>query len=316
MEAQAGLARAAVDNGPGLGPRTISQRTKGYKGTRRLNALFVFLFLWPFILIGGYERATRITAPVLLLVLVAVLCCSNRPFLWRQFPVEAGGTDGTDGADGTDNGNPRLPRRISPPSSQYTDPKAAIDFYTSKFDCEKARFANLMDGVWAQKSWLLFSKVDQPPKADLTSAVWHFGWGAENMKEVYEKQLASGTKFFTSITDISGWQRHGTFFMCLGLALIELNTGHHHRTSPSLQCRSRGAGRVCKTSAPGAEHRRPHVSRSVSRYPDGLSTSLTMDNVNIICDPVEYTQFYRSNGTERLSSSRREDTWLTISPSA
>ena len=37
-----------------------------------------------------------------------------------------------------------------------TDPAGAIGFYTAKFDCEKAKFAGLMDGVWAQKSWLLF----------------------------------------------------------------------------------------------------------------------------------------------------------------
>ena len=59
-----------------------------------------------------------------------------------------------------------------------TDPKAAIDFYTSKFDCEKAKFAGLMDAVWAQKSWLLFTKVNKPPAWELTSAIWHFGWGA------------------------------------------------------------------------------------------------------------------------------------------
>src|SRR6266851_1071390 len=35
-----------------------------------------------------------------------------------------------------------------------TDPAAAIAFYTSKFDSEKARFAGLMDAVWAQKSWM------------------------------------------------------------------------------------------------------------------------------------------------------------------
>src|SRR5262245_51191890 len=39
------------------------------------------------------------------------------------------------------------------------DTKAAIDFYTSKFDCEKAKFAGLMDAVWSQKSWMLFNKV-------------------------------------------------------------------------------------------------------------------------------------------------------------
>src|SRR5262245_19036486 len=49
------------------------------------------------------------------------------------------------------------------------DPKAAIDFYTSRFDCEKAKFEGLMDAVWAQKSWLLFAKVNQPPIWELTS---------------------------------------------------------------------------------------------------------------------------------------------------
>ena len=84
-----------------------------------------------------------------------------------------------------------------------TDPAAAINFYTSKFDCEKGRFAGLLDGVWAQKSWMLFSKVSSPPQWELTSAIWHFGWGAEDMKATYQKQLDSGTKFFTPLTDIS-----------------------------------------------------------------------------------------------------------------
>lgn len=34
-----------------------------------------------------------------------------------------------------------------------TDPAAAIQFYTTKFDCEKARFGGEADAVWAQKSW-------------------------------------------------------------------------------------------------------------------------------------------------------------------
>ena len=50
-----------------------------------------------------------------------------------------------------------------------TDPAAAISFYTSKFDCEKGRFAGVMDGVWAQKSWLLFNKVSSPPPWEPTS---------------------------------------------------------------------------------------------------------------------------------------------------
>src|SRR5579864_6010310 len=84
-----------------------------------------------------------------------------------------------------------------------TDPAAAIDFYTSKFDSEKAKFAGLVDAVWAQKSWLLFTKVTTAPKSEVTSTIWHIGWGAEDMKAIYQRQLDSGTKFATAITDIS-----------------------------------------------------------------------------------------------------------------
>jgi hypothetical protein len=64
------------------------------------------------------------------------------------------------------------PQETSPPAAiahfhhlhlNATDPAAAINFYTSKFDCEKGRFAGLLDGVWAQKSWMLFGKVSSPP---------------------------------------------------------------------------------------------------------------------------------------------------------
>src|SRR5262245_14233413 len=83
------------------------------------------------------------------------------------------------------------------------DPKAAIEFYTTKFLSEKGKLAGAIDSGWAQKSWLLFTKVDKAPKSEITSAIWHIGWGAENMQETYQKQLDSGTKFQTPITDIS-----------------------------------------------------------------------------------------------------------------
>ncbi len=108
------------------------------------------------------------------------------------------------------------------------DPKAAIDFYTSKFDCEKARFAGIEDAVWAQKSWLLFNKVKTPPAWELTSAIWHFGWGAEDMKAAYQKQLDMKTKFFTPISPI-GSSFYYAYVEGPDHALIEMNTANHHR---------------------------------------------------------------------------------------
>src|SRR5262249_58222965 len=92
------------------------------------------------------------------------------------------------------------------------DPAAAIAFYTRKFDCERAKFAGLLEGVWAQKSWLLFNKVKHAPPWELTSGIWHFGWGAEDMKATYEKQLASGTKFVAPLAAISDGARLPPFF--------------------------------------------------------------------------------------------------------
>lgn len=183
------------------------------------------------------------------------------------------------------------------------DPKAAIDFYTSKFDCEKAKFAGLMDGVWAQKSWLLFSKVNKPPVWDLNSAVWHFGWGAEDMKATYAKHLSAGTKFFTPLTDISDIGGNAgakdlfyfAYVQSPDNALIELNTAnHHHFGHLHLFSADPIAAGEWYMKYLGAKRR---STRPLSREPRfyrgnqiGPSVSLMVDNVNLIIYPVEYAK--------------------------
>jgi catechol 2,3-dioxygenase-like lactoylglutathione lyase family enzyme len=182
-----------------------------------------------------------------------------------------------------------------------TDPKAAIEFYTSKFDCEKGRFAGLVDAVWAQKSWILFTKVAQPPNADLTTSIWHFGWGAEDMKATYAKQLAMGTKFNTPITDISdiGGNKGATGLFYYAYvespdkALIELNTARHHQFGHlhlfSADPVSAGEWYTkyfgVKRQGTRAPSREPRFYRDVQIGP---SVSMMMDNVNIIIYPIEY----------------------------
>lgn len=184
-----------------------------------------------------------------------------------------------------------------------TDPAAGIEFYTSRFDCEKARFAGSMDAVWAQKSWLLFTRVDRPPASGLNTAIWHFGWGAEDMKATYAKQLAMGTKFFTPLTDISdiggnaGAKDLFYYAYVLGPdnALIELNTaGHHHFGHVHLFSQDPVAAAEWYMRYLGAKRR---STRPLSREPRfyrnfqiGPSASLMIDNVNLIIYPVEYAK--------------------------
>jgi catechol 2,3-dioxygenase-like lactoylglutathione lyase family enzyme len=179
------------------------------------------------------------------------------------------------------------------------DPKAAIEFYTSRFDSEQAKFAGLMDAVWAQKSWLLFTKVNTPPASELTTSIWHFGWGAENMKAEYERQQKMGTKFHTPLTDISDIGGNAgakdlfyyAYVESPDKALIELNTAGHHRFGHlHLFSADPIAAAEWYVKYFGARGRIP-TSRTPRMYRGvqiGPSASLTMDNVNIIIYPAEY----------------------------
>ncbi len=178
------------------------------------------------------------------------------------------------------------------------DPAAAIESYTSRFDCEKASFEG-SGAVWAQKSWLLFTKVAGAPPWELNSAIWHFGWGAEDMKAAYQKQLEMGTKFFTPLTDISDLANVPSFYYAYvegpDRALIELNTANHHRLGHlHLFSDDPIAAGEWYMKHLGAQRR---GTRPPSREPRfyrgfqvGPSMSLVMDNVNIIIFPIEYAK--------------------------
>ncbi|HLY16528.1 MAG TPA: hypothetical protein VKR61_04860 [Bryobacteraceae bacterium] len=178
-----------------------------------------------------------------------------------------------------------------------TDPGAAIDFYTRKFDCEKGKFQG-QDAVWAQKSWILFNKVKDPPPSEIVSPIWHFGWGAEDMPSAYQKQLDSGSKFQTPITDISDLvgKPAGSFYFAYvdgpDHALIELNTAAHHRFGHIhlLSEDPIAAGQWYKRHFGLAGYIGPPSARVYRGVHVAPLASLTADNVNIIIYPVEYAR--------------------------
>jgi len=178
-----------------------------------------------------------------------------------------------------------------------TDPAAAIEFYTHKFDCEKAKYDHA-DAVWAQKSWLLFNKVKEAPPSDIVSTIWHFGWGAEDMLGTYKKQLDSGTKFQEPIRDISDMlgRPDGSFFFAYvdgpDHALIELNTaphhhfGHIHLLSEDPIAAAEWYKKYFGISL-GTVSRQPRVYHGVHISP---MASFMMDNINFIIFPMDYAR--------------------------
>jgi catechol 2,3-dioxygenase-like lactoylglutathione lyase family enzyme len=181
-----------------------------------------------------------------------------------------------------------------------TDPEAAIEFYTKHFDSEKAKFGDKLDAVWAQKSWLLFNKVNQAPPSDIVSAIYHIGWGAEDMKAEYQRQLGLGAKFDTPLTDGADLFGNGNpgraYFAYVegpDHALIEINTTNNHIFQHiHLLSADPVAAAQWYTKHFGAPSGFGAAGRSEPRVVNGLQvfpmTSVRMDNVNIIWFPKEF----------------------------
>jgi predicted enzyme related to lactoylglutathione lyase len=168
-----------------------------------------------------------------------------------------------------------------------------------------------INAVWAQKSWILIDKVHNPPPWELTSAIWHFGWGAEDMQATYQKQLDSGTKFFTPITQLAP-----SFFYAYvegpDHALIELNTAnHHHFGHLHLLSEDPIAAAEWYMKYFGAT---PRGAWPPSREPRfrkdlqiGPSASLMVDDLNIIIYPIQYSRVaYKDHWRDQTAMSPTE----------
>ena len=195
-----------------------------------------------------------------------------------------------------------------------TDPQAAIEFYTTHFAAEKGKFAGAMDAVWAQKSWILFTKVNQPPPSEILSGLYHFGWGAEDMKAAYQKQLDIGAKFQTPISDLydgTGWGKPGAFYYAYvdgpDHAMIEINTsanhnfGHIHMLSEDPIATGewyiKEFGMTPRGQWPPS--RQPYSYKGVQLAP---SASLVFDNVNFIIFPIGFIKTLEPKNWETRTS--------------
>ena len=173
-----------------------------------------------------------------------------------------------------------------------------------------------MDAVWAQKSWLLFTKVGAPPPWELTSAIWHFGWGAEDMKATYQKQLDMKTKFFTPITEL-GTNFFYAYVESPDRALIELNSASHHNfghlhlfsddpvSAGEWYMKYFGATRRGNPTTPPS--REPRFRNGIQVGP---GMSLMLDNVNIIIYPIQYSkQVYPDHWKGKTEMSPTKGRW-------
>lgn len=79
------------------------------------------------------------------------------------------------------------------------DVARSVEFYAKRFAAERAEYAGA-PALRTQQSWILFNRVGVPAPSGLTSAIWHIGWGAPDMRTEYRRQLDLGTPFDTPVT--------------------------------------------------------------------------------------------------------------------
>lgn len=135
---------------------------------------------------------------------------------------------------------PHLLPQTAPPQSAHfhhlhfnsADPQAAIDFYTTRFNGEKAKFGTA-DAVWTGKFWFLFDSATQAPPSDIVASLYHLGWAAQDPKATYQRLVDAGVNFETPLTDLYELLGTGTpgrgYYAYVGgpdHALIELNGGN------------------------------------------------------------------------------------------
>lgn len=178
------------------------------------------------------------------------------------------------------------------------DPAAAIEFYTTHLSGEKAPFDG-RDAVWTQKSWLLFTKVKQAPPADAISPLFHIGWGAEDMKAEFERQITLGTTFQTVLTDgvelFGAGTRDRNFFMYLDgpdHVTIEVQSAMHHDFMHVHLFSDDPVAAVAwyQQHLGMATRTKLETVRAFRGIPTGPSASMQLDNVTFFIYPTAHAK--------------------------
>ena len=180
-----------------------------------------------------------------------------------------------------------------------SNPAKAIEFFTQHVSGEKTIFAGA-GAVRTQNSWILFNRVKLPPPHESVSSLFHIGWGAEDMKAEFERQIKLGTTFQTALTDVveifGSGTRDRSFFMYLDgpdHLTVEVQSApnrnfmHVHMLSDDPVAASEWYEKHFKLTRHDPALRTPRAYRGL---PTGPSASLELDNVSILWYPTAFAR--------------------------
>lgn len=109
------------------------------------------------------------------------------------------------------------------------DPSKSIKFYQRVFGASPIKFRGASDGLFTEKSFILFNQVDQPPDGKLNTGIWHIGWGGVDVQNEYQWWKRHDVTIHTPLAPLPGVDNYYMYILGPDKELIEINTMGHHR---------------------------------------------------------------------------------------
>lgn len=164
-----------------------------------------------------------------------------------------------------------------------TNPAESIRFYRRVFGAVPVKFNDAVDGLFVERSFLLFNPVEEKPDATLNTGVWHIGWGGVDVPAEYEWWKRHDVEFQTPPTPLPGKDNFYMYLFGPDRELIEINTmGHHRFAHVHFFCDD-----VNETVAWYAKHLGLKPGRGLTPKPAGDMSTLDKIWINTIqCDNV------------------------------
>jgi len=110
-----------------------------------------------------------------------------------------------------------------------TNVDESIRFYSRVFGAVPVKFHGVSDALFTERSLILFNKVAQPPPSELSSGIWHIGWGGVDVKNEFEWWKKQGVDIHTPLSPLPGPDNYYFYILGPDKELIEINTMGHHR---------------------------------------------------------------------------------------
>ena len=109
-----------------------------------------------------------------------------------------------------------------------TDPAKTIEFYEKFFGGVSTKYRGGADAVFTDRSFLFLNKVDTAPAWEMTTGLYHIGWGGVDGPSDFEWRDREGVQWETPLNALG--TNHYMYAFGPDKEVVEVWTGfHHHR---------------------------------------------------------------------------------------